>query len=251
MAQIPPVAGPPWYDKEWLIELLTSVPAVIAMGVSAAQILRDPKQPKVLVWVLSGVAVWISVATVVKIIRAKHKDKQRQRKESPIGLEGCIHTLHAVISQRCGIKPGDKRDCRIAIHRIVPCEPEPKLLEQVTSYIGGKGDGKGRSFSINSGIIGKVARTGEPYVAARENDDHEKFIAELVSIWGYTESEARELTSDRKAWMAVPLGGENPGETIGIVYLDSNDEALFMPEIRELVIESCVGVARFINQTYD
>ena len=72
--------------------------------------------------------------------------------------------------------------------------------------MGGAGNAAGRRFSIRSGIIGKAARQEvrcrRQARARRSTRDSSR---ELVRDWAYTEHDARKLSPDRHAWMAVPI----------------------------------------------
>ncbi|MFL5386831.1 MAG: hypothetical protein ACJ8GN_30425 [Longimicrobiaceae bacterium] len=67
--------------------------------------------------------------------------------------------------------------------------------------------------------------------------------------WAYIEADARQLSPDRRAWMAVPIFGSK-AEVVGVTYLDSNQTAFFTPELQQLIFDACGGVASFVKEVY-
>jgi len=85
-------------------------------------------------------------------------------------------------------------------------------------------------------------------VAQRQNADYEAFLRELVQEWSYTPQDARALTPDRQAWMAVPIKGISG--VVAVVYLDSDQRELFTSEVQQLIVLACQGVASYISARY-
>jgi len=71
----------------------------------------------------------------------------------------------------------------------------------------------------------------------------------LISVWAYTEEDAKRLAIGRNSWMAVPIKYKGR-EITGIVYLDSNEKGFFTEEIAELAVWACGGLAVFIDERY-
>lgn len=140
---------------------------------------------------------------------------------------------------------------RLTIHRVVTRGKAvpPEELEQLFPYMGGEGNSPGRRFSIRSGIIGLVARGRFAMVAGRECAEHEGFVAELVEDWAYTEHDARKLTPDRHAWMAVPMLSAT-GATVAVVYLDSRDPDFFTEPLQRQVLIICGGINNYLTEAY-
>ncbi|MGB2987767.1 MAG: hypothetical protein WBE26_18015 [Phycisphaerae bacterium] len=254
MAAIPGVMKPPWWDREWLVELVAGGGAALAIvGSIWEQSSRDDDSNKGFIFLVIAL-VWLLAAAIVKVARARRRDKRRIRMESPADLRGCTQVLYYAIKQACDLSDDEQDALRITIHRIIKPEnrdEDPEQLEQVIPYVGGKGGGEGRTFSIQTGIIGRVARSHTPFAATRENDDHEAYIAELVKTWGYHEQDARKLSTVPRSWMAIPINGDNEQDTIGVVYLDSNQRDLFSDDkLQELVIRSCFGIAEYVRARY-
>jgi hypothetical protein len=251
MDHMPGVASVSFYQKKWSIEAVAIVPPILIAGVAVWINYNDPaKKPAALVYLIA--TLWLLIASVLRIKYAYDQDVKEAKQKSHEGLRGAVHVLYSNVSRHLKYEDGDPGRLRVTMHRVVfegEKKDEPTSLEQMIPYIGGKGGGEGRSFSINPGIIGQVARSGEVRAASRADDDHAAFIAELVSKWFYKESEARSLTSDRKAWMAVPILSTNRTVLV-VVYLDSSDRNAFDEATLELVINGCTGIATYISQYY-
>ncbi|UCC29698.1 MAG: hypothetical protein JSU86_16025 [Phycisphaerales bacterium] len=254
MVAIPGVMKPTWLDREWPVELIAAVcPAFAIVWSIREQLTKD--EPSFLGAILFGAALlWLIALGVLKVFLARRRDKRRIRMESPADLVGCIQVLYHAVKHQCALDKDDETTLRATIHRVVkPDSPgdDPEVLEQVIPYIGGAGGGEGRRFSTKCGIIGLVARTHEPHVGWRSKEDYSAFLDELVSEWGYSKGDAKALTEDREAWLAVPINGDNEQDTIGVVYLDSKQRDLFGEDVQELVIRSCFGVAEYIRARYN
>ncbi len=251
MGHIPGVKQPRLYERKWIAELVSVGPPILAAGIGAITNLNDldPFKQYMGRWLLAGCA-WLVISSVLKVRNAYVQDREEQRKQNYDGLLGALLVLYRTLVEHLGI-PDDDGTLRMTIHRVVEA-PKPnqaaEQLEQVLPYIGGQGKGAGRRFSIRSGIIGRAVRDAAPYTFVRQTDDYDAFINEMVSEWGYTRDEARALTEDRQAWMAVPIQG--PQGALGVVYLDTNSRDLFAPEVQVLVINGCRGIADYVDARY-
>lgn len=163
-----------------------------------------------------------------------------RRKDSTHELEGCLHTLRAVLA------PPHSR-LRLAIH-----VPVGDMLEQVTEYIGDKPKrGRiGRQYPANAGIIGKAYRERDVFVGRRVNDDYDAYIQELVKDWNYTEERARLLNPGAMEWMAVPFYDAERQRVDAVLYLDANERHFFSSERQEIVLSAVSGIAVFIGRRY-
>lgn len=249
MVTIPGVRKTPWWDKEWLVELVASALPLFALSYSAWD-----KWPTGWGKLFLAAIGWVLVVAALKIHRARKNDRDRDQKESPADLLGCTEVLYQTIQHVFGTNAAVSR-CRVTIHRVIPLrpgeQPTQQELEQVIPYVGGAnvGGGKGRKFPIHAGIIGRAARTRQIHTGIRENNDHEKFIGELVEKWGYCDADARGLSPDRRSWMAVPISGPDKSVT-GVVYLDSDEPEFFTDPVQKFVIDGCIGVANYVNERY-
>jgi hypothetical protein len=200
-------------------------------------------------WHGSGQLVALSAFGVcaLSILRAVVTYRQQAKRESLLDLEGCLMIIHAVLAT------GNDRDCeqqaglRVTVHVAI----DDHRLQQVLDYVG---DGRGghtagRVFPMQSGIAGRVYRTGEAWAAKRFAEDYEDYVSELVREWHYIEKDARKLHPATKTWMAVPL--VLPGSKIeGVLYLDSTDRGYFTVARQQLVFNAASGVVRFVNRRY-
>ena len=250
MGHIPGGASVSLIQKKSVIEAISIVPPILTAIVTAWIYYDDPNRHSAAL-VLSLGAAWLLIASAVKILHAHYQDKKEVQQKSYDGLLGAMHVLYANVSKHLQDTGTNSEQLRITMHRVQFEEGknDPIGLEQMLPYIGGKGGGAGRVFPINPGIIGLVARSGEVRAASRADDDHAAFIKELVSKWFYTESAARNLTADRKAWLAVPILGKDKTVLV-VVYLDSDIRDSFDDSTIELILNGCAGIATYISERY-
>lgn len=239
------------YERRAMVEMLAVVPPVLTAAVTAATNLRDPAK-RGLGWLLVAGIGWLAAASVARVLHAHAQDREQKRREDYDGLLGAMHVLYGLVSARAGIAPHEHGRLRITIHRVVPPASNAGSadeLEQMLPYIGGSGGGAGRRFSIRSGVTGWAVRTKAAVATARDSDDHESFIAELVRNWAFTEDDARRITSDRRAWMAVPVVGRNRA-VAAVVFLDSDDRTLFTSELQKIIVDACSGITSYVIEAY-
>jgi len=249
---IPDRKGDRWYEKKAVIEALATVPPVLAAAIGALISLAQRQQRAFGWWLLAG-AVWLIGASVAKVLHARAQDRERKRSDEHDGLRAALHVLFTTVCRMAGIAEEQRTAgrLRLTIHRVVTrgkSDP-PEELEQLLPYMGGPGSPPGRRFSIRSGIIGAVARRKSAMVAVRGCAEHEGFVGELMRDWAYTEDDARRLTPDRHAWMAVPLVNGN-GTTVAVVYLDSREPQFFTDPVQDLVLAICAGINAYTLEVY-
>ena len=250
MSGIPPRRTQRFYEKKAIVEAIAMVPPIAMAAVTAAINFRDPTK-RLFGSLIIAAIVWLFLASVVRVLNARTQDKGQKRREEYDGLLGALHVIYGMVSKRAGIED-NSGNLRTTLHRVVPPAEDgasAEELEQLLPYVGGRGNGPGRTFSIRSGVIGKAVREKNAFAASRQSDDYEKFLSELVREWSYTDQDARKLTPDRRAWMAVPIF--SPKMTVAaVVYLDSSEKDFFTAELQQLIIEACSGVASYINEVY-
>jgi len=211
----------------------------------------------------AAAASWVFGGAFVRLVAAALKDKDLIIKESPAELLGCTQVLHRVLHQVSGTKEPceESRRCRITIYRV---DHAKKVCEQIIPYMGRSGGGGGHGepglqISFSKGIVGKAARKGTDLArgdclrAKRTNDDYEGYIREMVEDWGFTQEEARLLSPDRFAWLAVPLysSGGGDDEPYGIVYFDSDMRDFFSDElVLSVALRGCFGIAAYADARY-
>lgn len=236
-----PIPRPP-KGVRWLFAQTATYDILIAgfasaIGFSSALSYAAQERPGLALLVGSatiGVLCFTVVKQIVGLAAAR-------KKESTHELEGCLHTLHALLS------PEDPCRLRLAVH-----VPVGETLEQVTEYIGDKAKpGRvGRQFPANVGIIGKAFRENDVFVGRRQNDDYESYVAELVIDWSYTEERARRLDPAVMEWMAVPFYDVDRQRVEAILYLDATCREFFTAQRQELVLAASNGIAVFIGRRY-
>ncbi len=255
MSQIPEVRSARFFEKNWVVELVAAFPPVIAVVVTAVATLIDERVGNnVLGYVLLGSALWMIVASFLRVANAYSEDKAKAEELGYDGLRSALHVVHSSVSDHENFSKEERSDgrLRVTILRVVPpADPssDPEETEQLLSYVGGQGKGPGRRFSVRSGIVGKSVRERNPIRASRQNDDYEQFVDELVSEWSYTREDAQALSHDRRAWMAVPILGTE-SDVVAVVFLDSYDRELFNEDVTQLIISMCGGVARYVDERY-
>lgn len=85
-----------------------------------------------------------------------------------------------------------------------------------------------KKLKMTQGIVGTCARLGEAVIDVLDTDQQQDVESYLVRNWGFTRSEARRLSKDRKAYLALPIKVD--GEVIGVLYFDSSDPHAFSQE---------------------
>lgn len=249
---IPDRKGDRWYEKKAVIEALATVPPLLAAVIGALTSLSDQHKRVFGWWLLAG-AVWLVLASMAKVLHARAQDRERKRADEYEGFRAALHLLFTAVCEAAGLS---EQDCangrvRVTIHRVVPrgSRSSPEELEQLLPYMGGPGSAPGRRFSIRSGIIGKAARRKSAVVAGRASADYEEFVGDLVRDWAYTEEDARRLSPDRCAWMAVPILKPREG-TVAVVYLDSREPGFFTEPLQRLVLTICSGINAYTVEAY-
>ena len=248
---IPDRKGDRWYEKKAVIEALSTVPPVLAAVVGALASFSDPRN-RAFGWWLAVGALWLLAASAAKVLHARAQDREHRRADEYEGFRAALHVLFTAVCEAAGLSGADCTNgrVRITIHRVVPNgKSGPEQLEQLLPYMGGPGSPPGRRFSIRSGIIGQAARRKSAIVAERESAEYEGFVIHLVRDWAYTEDDARKLSPDRHAWMAVPI--LRPGEgTVAVVYLDSRETGFFTEPLQRLVLTICGGINAYTVEAY-
>lgn len=193
---------------------------------------------------LTGLMVF--TVAVLKIVATARK---QGLSESRHELEGCLHTLHAVLTAEAD----DGHGLRITVH--VPIK-EKTQFQQVLEYVGdprGSLNGKtvGRTWDSKVGIIGRVYREEKEdcIIGKRETESYQQYIKDLQEVWHYSEAQARRLDPAAMTWMAIRLK-DSQGEVQGIVYCDSTQPEFFTNERRDTAIAACAGIARYVSKRY-
>jgi hypothetical protein len=225
-----------------LLALMALAP--LAYAIHKAETDKDD----VWVWRLSAVGAFVCAVTLAKIVATIVKQGMA---ESRHDLEGCLHTLHSILTD--GVE--QEHGLRITVH-VPVVRKKNKMLQQVTEYVGDprgnhRGKSAGRVLASNKGIIGRAlgSATTDCLVASRDTENLPTYIAALQEEWHFTEVEARRLDASAMSWMTIRLK-DGEGNVQGIVYCDSILKDFFTEERQGLAIATCAGIARFVRKRY-
>lgn len=247
MANIPGPQKERFYEKKYVVELIAILPPLVTAAVGALVNLGDPAK-HTLGWWLMGATGWLALASIVKVLHAAAQDRQRARGRDYDGLCGSLWVLYEAVRSAAGTSSVGDGALRVTIHRVVDAS-RVEHLEQLLPYIGGMGGPPRRVFDVRSGAIGLAVRKKDVVEVSRKSNGHADFVRELVRDWGYTEDEARAISADRQAWMAVPmLSAKNV--PLAVVSLDSSIPGFFSPEIQNVVLGCCRGLGAYILEAY-
>lgn len=251
MGHIPGRKKERFYERKLVVELIAILPPLVTAAVGALVNLRDPAK-HVLGWWLAGATAWLALASLIKVLHAGAQDRDRKRSEEYDGLRGALWVLYETARRAGGVETVGDGTLRVTIHRVVwrtRKGPAAEQLEQMLPYIGGTGGPADRTFSIRSGVIGKAAREKVVVATTRESTEYPEYVQELIGNWAYTEEDARALSPDRYAWMAVPILSSSHG-VVAVVYLDSSVPGFFTKDVWERVVDCCRGVRAYIVEAY-
>lgn len=118
-------------------------------------------------------------------------------------------------------------DIRCAIY--VPIK-KGMFLKQITNYMPKGERGSGHKVHSSKGIIGAAYRENEHRVEILKDPNYsssEFFQSRMVTRWGFTKDEARNLTQDRRAYCALVIKDEKEA-ILGVLYCDSNKLPAFL-----------------------
>lgn len=244
----------PIWKRKVLVETVTSVPPIIGAVVG---IFARPQGTDVLLWLLVLGAAWLTVGSVLKILKAHDEDQKTLHDQSHTGITACLHVLHAIIEDQGKIEfnkaDATAFDLRVTFHRVIEPLDDSKELEQLVDYVGGDGGGEGRRMNIRCGITGQAVRVNDVFVMDRDVEDVDSYRQILVSEWHYTRSEASKLKADRFSAIAVPITSETDKDLVlGVVYMDTKMQNFFnRARLQECAVNSCAGMSRYIGERYD
>lgn len=228
-----------------LYDILIALFVLIGGIVAGLLLLQGPGHLRI---VGGGVSIVAAIAIAVfNIIKASLQWRQKNVKESPHELEGCLYTLHDILNLSVPVAQPDP-GLRITVHVL---SGDGRYLVQALGYVGSqrKKATAGRQTPISCGITGKAYRLKEAVRLQRASDNYEEYIRELVEHQGFTEDQARSVDSATMSGYAVPLFFAD-GSEAGIVYADAVERSFFSDERVSIINRACVGIARFIERKY-
>lgn len=254
MLQLPSVNPSRWRLRDAYLDGVTGLAALGAGLLASLRAVSDPSAGTP--FFLGGVllAVIGFVVSVVKARRSLAKEQRyeplREPKEIVGWAKGCYELIDGLFDADEEFKAGE---VRLTVYRVVYDRRirEPTSMEQMISYVGGYGGPPGRTVSVQTGIIGVAARSGQPVTAKRDAENLDQFRLEMVQKWGYTADGARQLSPDRWGFLACPITESTDGPVVAIVYLDAKEADLFeRDDVQEAIIEQCGVLSQIIRECY-
>ena len=186
-----------------------------------------------------ALAVLLFLIVTIKAIK-NYRVAANKHDDSPI--EGLLHVIRSIL-QSMGTVPD--ASLRIALYT-----RDEKGPIQRTNYVGPvKTDGKDKRLSISEGVVGAAFRTGQ--VSHSSLPVGENVVDFLTNTQGFTREEAARRNSDRKAWIAIPIG--EPSKVFAVIYCDSAITGYFgnkSSQRRKVLAGSILGVAEFLTRRY-
>lgn len=247
---IPGVRPRRFWKTNWFRELFHGVPPILAAGVIALKGWMDSEIPQWVAWISAAGAGWLLLGLCLKVLAAAETDSKDEPDVRHEGLYAAMATLTAMLTRYCEAR-GCGSDIRGTFHRVVPPLSDPERIEQVISYVGSSGGGEGRESAIGAGITGRAIRRRMPQVMSSTAGTEKEHRAELIADWGYTEAKAAALTPGRYSAMAIPILDKNGRQTLGVVYLDAGDRAVFeLEDVQQIIGVGCEAISEFVTKRY-
>lgn len=176
-----------------------------------------------------------------------------KRKRSTTTLDAMVVQLYSGILHLKDLESQqDKLDADLRICVLVP-SPNGDSVTQVTNYVAERvrqRKGKGRQFSSKSGVVGAAIQQHQ--IAHSALPKGVGMVQHLITRWNYSKEEAQSLTSDRKSWIAVPIG--EPGNLLCVIFCDSAHADFFGNKasvVRKLLRSCSIGFARALTEAYN
>jgi hypothetical protein len=244
---IPGVKPRPWYVKDTWPAAAALIAGVVASGAALWKESAATTPSKLQLSALVVAAASVVFLGVVKIAQSLFKDAHEDKKQSPEELRGCLLVIHRSVAGKKEENNPPEGWLRLTLHRVVGDE-----LEQSVEYVGSEDrEMAGRRFSINAGLIGAVARTGETRAVHRDPEmPFFDWCEYLVADHGMTREAARGTRADRFSFLGVPIKSVGGREVRAVVYLDAAEAGFFDNEIASLIVTGCAGLAAWIDEQY-
>ncbi len=184
---------------------------------------------------------------------ARRKDREAQDRNDPQHLLAPLRVLYAIVAnqKQLGGDEAGRLIFRVTLHRNLP---NPGEHQQVVPYVGGRQiDPKkvvGRTWLNHCGLVGLAIRNRDlrrvalgPHV-----DTEDKYVKELIDLYGYTEDQARQLQPMRLDALAIPI--KLDGQVLGVVYADSSQRNFFDDATVNLCVLVSAAITQHIETTY-
>jgi hypothetical protein len=241
-----PRSSAPWYRRRQTYVLLSD----LALVVGGSSLALDAMEAGWRTAMTLG-GMHSNVVLVAGVAKAWFTYQENWKRSQTHDLEGCLHTLHALL--RASDPQADEADPHIRVTIHIPLTFKGSVwLEQLCPYVGdgvGRTKRPGRRLSVHYGIIGDAYRTRMISVAHRRRDDPNEYLNELQTNWHFTEDEAQRVDLSVMSFIAVPLL-DNSG-VAAVLYADAKKKNFFTAARRRLVENACYGIALFIGRRYN
>ena len=243
---IPALKRRPWYVREvWPSVVGLAVVVTGGIGSITREAFSAHRNVLQLSLIAAGLAGGLFLGAV-KVAQSRFKDAKEDKKESPDDLRGCLHVIHGTVAGLKMVATPPSGWLRITFHKV-----DGAMLEQSVHYVGSEDRGAGRRFTIHAGVIGRVAREGEPQTFDRPADmSFEDWAHYLVSDLGMVREDAWNTRKDRFSFLGVPIKSPGGEHVRGVVYLDAQSPGFFDEETIGVVLDGCGGLASWIDEHY-
>ncbi|WP_417384936.1 hypothetical protein [Gimesia sp.] len=234
--------------KGWFEENLIAIGAMVYSGVLVRKcLIVDPPD-------------WPSACTIgalgLFIYYANWSKLQKKRIEvvnqkSVTHLDAAQDTLYDIVLQHWMNKKNKDMDHGLRIC-VFHHDEYQGILTQLTEYTGEDLEEKksGRTFSTKTGVIGQCVTTANPAYGRRsESSTMEDFIKEAARDYNYSAKEIYELSSDRYAWIAMPVIVNS--KVRAVLYCDSKLENFFGDKNKpryNIIASAALGLARHFRR---
>jgi hypothetical protein len=237
-----------WYKRDCGFELVTALATSASAFVCAAIVFRSKGEASAFFVAIVSAGAAITLGTW-RALRTKKKEDRYEPIIEPPSIVGWAHTLHHCLCREGGITDPATGQLRVVVHRVEYEKDQrtPKYLEQVISYVGGKGGPVGRKTPPRTGIIGKAVRTGKPWKLKRESQDVKDFVDLLVSDWGFYWEEATSISATRWSFAAFPFSSRLNGPIIGVVFADAEHPDFFTDDVMNIIYDNTSGLTEMIR----
>lgn len=191
---------------------------------------------------------------LLRYLAARKKDQEGADLSHPMHLLAPLRVLYALVAQRKQLTDDEagRNRFRVTLHAH---DDAAGMHEQIVPYVGGKrlpdNAVVGRRWPIRCGIVGQVIRSRTTKLApiSEKVSNEQRYRAEMIEIYGYTDEEALALQPMRMEVLAIPIIGDD-GQVIAVVYADSAERNFFDQDTLDLCVTITTAIASHIQRTY-